>query len=100
GLYRVQRRPLRALVHAVEQGRPGKDQRKSRRRRPDPDLAQGQARPAAQDRDRVKTVISPARWAEGYGIGALSLAPKRREGWPVASTRAASRPLGAGNGPQ
>ena len=35
----------------------------------------------------VKTVISPARWAEGYGIGALSLAPKRSEGWPVASTR-------------
>ena len=44
----------RAIVHAVEQGRSRQDQRQSRRRRPDPDLAQGQARPATQDRDRVK----------------------------------------------
>ena len=53
-LRRVQRRPFRALVHALGRNRPGEDRRQSRRRGADADPAEGQARPAAQDRDRMR----------------------------------------------
>jgi hypothetical protein len=56
GLYRVQHRPLRAKLHAVEQGRSGEDQRQPRGRRVDAHPAEGQGRPAAEDHDRVNGI--------------------------------------------
>ena len=55
----VQRRPLCSRIHAVEQNRPGKDQRASRGRRAHSDAAQSEGGPAEAHPNQL--TLGPAR---------------------------------------